>query len=121
MSALQSVVDVLAPLDRPTMGRLPANVTEITFVVFISQVTRSSTLARQFRDWRIDVLVLSPLQDPEHADRELENALDDVLDAIDAAQPLRWDTAERLVINEQFNAVRVPVIITMQPPIIPKE
>ncbi len=116
MSALSTVIEVLRPLGRPTVGRLPANITSITFAVAVGQVERSPGLPQKCRDWTIDVLVLSPLADPEHADLQLEDALDDVLDAIDAAQTLRWNACERVVLEEDYNAIRVAVVVTMQPP-----
>ena len=116
MSALTEVIAVLEPLTWPTMGRLPANVTGITLLVAVAKVERNPALPQQCRDWTLDVVVLSPLQDPEQADLELEDAVDDVLDAIDTAQPLRWTTSERVVLDEKFNAHRISVVITMQPP-----
>lgn len=117
MSALTTVIDVLTPLNKPTMGRLPSNISGITFVVLVGQVEHSPPgMPPQCRDWTIDVLVLSPLADPEHADLELEDAVDDVLDAVDASQPLRWTTSERVVLEENYNAHRIAVVVTMQPP-----
>lgn len=116
MSALTEVIAVLEPLTWPIVGRLPANVTGITLLVVVAKVERNPALPQQCRDWTLDVVVLSALQDPEHADLELEDAVDDVLDAIDSAQPLRWSTSERVVFDEKFNAHRIPVVITMQPP-----
>jgi hypothetical protein len=115
MSALTEVVAVLGPLDYPTMGRIPDNVTGLTLVVMVASVEHNAALAMRHRDWTLNVLVLSPLQDPEKADLELEGAIDEVLDLIDAAQPLRWTTSERVVLDENFNAHRISVVITMQP------
>jgi hypothetical protein len=116
VSALTEVLAVLAPLGWPTMGRLPENVSTITLSVGVSKVEHNPALSMRCRDWTIDVLVLSPLQDPEAADLALEDAVDDVLDAIDNAQPLRWTTSERVVLDETYNAHRIAVVITMQPP-----
>ena len=116
MSALTEVAKVVAPLGWPVLGRLPENVTGLTLCITVAKVEHSPTLPRQCRDWSIDLLVLSALQDPEHADLELEDAVDDVLDAIDNAQPLRWTTSERVVLDETYNAHRIAVVITMQTP-----
>ena len=116
MSALTEVIAVLQPLGWPTMGRLPENITAITLVVGIAKVEHNPALPMRCRDWTVDVAVLSPLQDPGSADLELEDAVDDVLDAIDNAQPLRWTTSERVVLDESYNAHRIAVVITMQPP-----
>jgi hypothetical protein len=116
VSALTEVLAVLTPLGWPTMGRLPDNISGITLAVSVAKVEHNAALPMQCRDWSIDVLVLSPLQDPEHADLELEDAVDDVLDALDNAQPLRWTTSERVVLDESYNGHRVTVVITMQSP-----
>jgi len=116
VSALSEVIAVLAPLGWTTMGRLPENISAVTLAVMVAKVEHSPNLPPQCRDWSIDVIVLSPLQDPGQADLELEDAVDDVLDAIDAAQPLRWTTSERVVLDETYNAHRVSVVITMQTP-----
>lgn len=115
VSALSTVIDVLKPLALPTVGRLPSNISGVTLCVFVDSVERNPA-AQFLRDWTINVLVLSPLADPEHADLELEDAVDDVLDVVDAAQPLRWTTSERVVLDENYNAHRVAVVVTMQPP-----
>jgi hypothetical protein len=116
VSALSEVLAVLEPLPWPKLGRLPENVAGLTLVVMVAKVERNPTLPPQCRDWTVDLLVLSALQDPGSADLELENAVDDVLDLIDAAQPLRWTTSERVVLDEHYNAHRIPVVITMQNP-----
>lgn len=116
MSALTEVLAVLESLDWPTMGRLPDNITTLTLVVMVAKVEHNPQLPMRCRDWTIDVLVLSPLQAPDKADLELEDAVDDVLDAIDNAQPLRWTTSERIVLDESYNGHRIAVAITMQPP-----
>jgi len=115
MSALTEVIAVLEPLTWPVLGRLPDNITGITLAVTVANVEHNPQLPMKCRDWTLNVLVLSPLQDPEQADLELEDALDQVLDAVDAAQPLRWTTSERVVLDEKYNAHRISVVITMQP------
>lgn len=116
MSALTEVGAVLTPLGWPVLGRLPDNVTDVTLAVTVARVEHNAALPPQCRDWTLDVFVLSPLQDPGAADLALEDAVDDVLDAVDAAQPLRWTTSERVVLDEKFNAHRIAVVITMQKP-----
>lgn len=116
VSALTEVLAVLKPLGWPMLGRLPDNVAALTLAVMVAKVEHNPQLPMRCRDWTVDVLLLSPLQDPEKADLELEDAVDDVLDALDNAQPLRWTTSERVVLDEKFNAHRVAVVITMQPP-----
>jgi hypothetical protein len=116
VSALTELSAVLAPLGWPVMGRLPDNVTGVTLAITVAKVEHNPQLPMRCRDWTLDVFVLSPLQDPEKADLELEDAVDDVLDALDDAQPLRWTTSERVVLDESYNGHRIAVVITMQPP-----
>jgi len=86
-----------------------------TLLVGVAKVERNPALPMQCREWTVDVVVVSALEDPEAADLQLEDAVDDVLDAIDAAQPVRWTTSERVVLDEKYNAHRVSVAIVMQP------
>lgn len=76
-------------------------------------------LAGRFRDTTWAIAVISPVTGPEAAGDPLDDALDTVLDALEAEPTLRWTTATFQPYNERLWCYSVEV--TLYNEIVPDE
>lgn len=64
--------------------------------------------------WTFVLEVLVPFEDPKRAERELDQLLGKVLDAIDTAPGLTWTTAERGLYADRRHKFDVTVTATFE-------
>lgn len=93
-------------------GRLPEQITGPALALGVEEVEPAG-IARM-RKWSLWLAVLTQLQS-EGVDDALEELLTEVLNAIDAAQPLTWTTAKRTAVKDDaYHALAVTVTVTTQ-------
>jgi len=74
----------------------------VTVMVAVHTTTREPQLGPAARGYEATVYVITEQVDPGAGDDTLEQALEDTLDALDAAQLVTWERAERTVFGRDL-------------------